>query len=321
MCAHLRLEVARDPAELLASRRLQDQVDLAAEPVLALHEHDTVAALRQRLGRLHAGRAAAGDEEAPRRVRRRRRSEAPLPPRRGVDGAADRQALEHAGDAALVAADAVVDLVLAIFADLVRKLGIGDLRPRHRDHVRLARGDDLLRQRRVLDPSDREDRQVAHRRLDGRSEIDEVAVRRVGRLDGHEDVVVAGRCHVDVVDPAVGLEVPGDAHGVLDVQPTGDEVAQADAYTDDEVRPDASADLLDHLARETKAVLERAAVLVGSLVVERREELMQEVAVRNVHLGAVEAAFARELGRAPPPLDHLAHVLGLHRLRRLPVRG
>ena len=43
--------------------------------------------------------------------------------------------------------------------------------------------------------------------------------------------------------------------------------------------------------------------------------------MRDVHLGPVEAAVARELRRATPPLDDLADVLGLHRLRRLPVGG
>ena len=46
---------------------------------------------------------------------------------------------------------------------------------------------------------------------------------------------------------------------------------------------------------------------------------MQEVAVGDVHLRAVKASLARELGGAAPPLDHFADVLVLHRLRRLPV--
>ena len=86
--------------------------------------------------------------------------EARLPAGGRVDGAVDRQPLEDAADAALVAADAVHDLVLAPLARLVRELRVGDLRARHRDHVGLARGEDLLGQRRILDAADREDGEV-----------------------------------------------------------------------------------------------------------------------------------------------------------------
>ncbi len=41
--------------------------------------------------------------------------------------------------------------------------------------------------------------------------------------------------------------------------------------------------------------------------------------MRDVHLRAVEASLAGELGGAAPPLDHFADVLVLHRLRRLPI--
>jgi hypothetical protein len=70
----------------------------------------------------------------------------------------------------------VDELVLAPLAHLVRELGVGDLRAGHRDHVRLARGEDLLGQRRVLDAADGEDRQ-ADRGLDLRGQVDEVPVR------------------------------------------------------------------------------------------------------------------------------------------------
>ena len=46
---------------------------------------------------------------------------------------------------------------------------------------------------------------------------------------------------------------------------------------------------VEHLEREAHAVLERAAVLVGAPVRERREEARQQVAVRHVQLEQVEA--------------------------------
>src|SRR5204862_8358383 len=60
----LPLEVARDPGELVASGRPQDQVDLASESVVALGERDVVSAFGQDCGRLHPGRAAPGHQPA-----------------------------------------------------------------------------------------------------------------------------------------------------------------------------------------------------------------------------------------------------------------
>ena len=153
------LEIGRDPAELLAARRPQDQVDLAAQLLLLLDERDVVAALGERRRGFHPRRAAAGDEPAGGRVGGRERREAPLAPGRGIDGAGDREALEDAADTALVAAYAMNDLVLPPLAGLVGELGVGDLRARHRDHVGFAGGDDLLGELRVLDPADGEDGQ------------------------------------------------------------------------------------------------------------------------------------------------------------------
>ena len=59
--------------------------------------------------------------------------------------------------------------------------------------------------------------------------------------------------------------------------------------------PTASRTDLEHLEPEARAVLERAAVLVGALVVERRQELGQQVAVAAVDVDDVEAGLARPL--------------------------
>ncbi len=122
-----------------------------------LEERHRVAAPRERHRRLHPGRPAAGDDPASRgSAGRDERAQPSLATGRRIDRAADRQPLEDAADAALVAADAVDDLVLAALLHLVRELRVGDLRARHRDHVGLARGEDLLGERRVLDPADGE---------------------------------------------------------------------------------------------------------------------------------------------------------------------
>ncbi len=294
---------------------------MAAELVLALDECHPMAALGEDGGGLHPGRAAAGHEPARRPIRRGQcpGTESSFPPGARIDGARDRQPLEDAADAALVAADAMDELALASVAHLVRELGVGDLRAGHGDHVRLAAGEDLLGHRRILDAADRKHRQVRQGGLHLRGEVDEIAVGHIRGLDRPEDVVVASRGDVHVVDPPVGLEQLSNPDRVLDLERARNEVAQADPDADDPVVAGTRAHLLDHLACEAESVLERPAVLVLALVVERRQKLMQEVAVRDVHLRAVEAALARELGRVAPPVDHLADVLVLHRLRRLAV--
>ena len=155
---HPLLEVAGDPAELVAAGRAEDQVDLAAELLVPLGECHAMAALGENGRRLHPGRPPADDEPAGGRIRSDQcpRPETALTAGAGIDRACDRQALEDATDAALVAADAMDELLLAPVAHLVRELGVGDLRARHRDHVRLARREDLLREPRVLDAADGE---------------------------------------------------------------------------------------------------------------------------------------------------------------------
>ncbi len=61
---------------------------------------------------------------------------------------------------------------------------------------------------------------------------------------------------------------------------------------------------LHHLDREAHAVQFAAAVLVVAHVGERREELMDQVAVRPMDIEHVEARLVRAPRRLPPALDH-----------------
>ena len=79
-------------------------------------------------------------------------------------------------------------------------------------------------------------------------------------------------------------------------------------------RPTRGADRPDHLEQEARAILQRAAVLVGAVVDAGREELREQVAVGGMQLDAVEAGLARAPGAAGERLDELLD-LGLARRR------
>ena len=111
MTAHLHLEVTGDPAELLTTRRAQDQVHLPAELLRRLEQRHVVPAPGERLRCLHPGGSSSDDEPVSLAHRRPQRpfAEALLPPGGRIDRARDRQPFEDAADTTLVAADAVVD--------------------------------------------------------------------------------------------------------------------------------------------------------------------------------------------------------------------
>ena len=112
----------------------------------------------------------------------------------------------------------------------------------------------------------------------------------------------------------------GGGDGVVVGEATRHVVVQVEANADGPVGADLRPDRVDHLDGQAQAVLERATVLVGALVVERAHELVEQVRVRDVHLGAVKAALTGQLGAVRPPVDQLLDVFALHRLRHLAVR-
>ncbi len=85
-------------------------------------------------------------------------------------------------------------------------------------------------------------------------------------------------------------------------EPNGDRGVVADGLLD----------LLDRLAPEAGAVLERAAVLVRSLVVEGRQELLRQVRVRAVDVDDVEPGRPCALGSVDVHLLDVADVVLVH---------
>ena len=100
--------------------------------------------------------------------------------------------------------------------------------------------------------------------------------------------LLIGACaHVEQVD--IGLELLRDAHALVHVVATLAELRTTQAELDGEERPHGLAHGLQHADGKAAAVLQAAAVLVGTVVEERREELVDEPAmpaVNHEHLKA-----------------------------------
>ena len=92
-----------------------------------------------------------------------------------------------------------------------------------------------------------------------------------------------------------------------------------EADADDELDGTRGTHGLEHPGPEPHAVLERPAELVGAVVEQRRQELVDEVPVGGVDLDAVEAGRRAVGGRSGEGRDELVDLVVVERLRRLLV--
>src|SRR5262249_53064096 len=104
---------------------------------------------------------------------------------------------------------------------------------------------------------------------------------------------------------------------LLSAHPARHEVVAAVSNPDDELGTDGVPHGPEHLAREPRAVLERASVLVGALVRERGEEVLEEVPAVSRDVAAVVAALLEPDGGGRPRVDHLADLALGHDVRPL----
>src|SRR5262249_34797625 len=146
---------------------------------LELEEDEAVAALCRERGGLEAGRAGADDRDPTgSAVHPAERAVAPvrLTSRARVHDARDRPLVPEPL-LADVRADAVDGLVLAPLLRLADEERVGDVRPRHPDHVGRAAREDLLGHLDPDDPADREHADaVADELLRAPREVDHVAL-------------------------------------------------------------------------------------------------------------------------------------------------
>jgi len=96
------------------------------------------------------------------------------------------------------------------------------------------------------------------------------------------------RGDVDEVD-AAGAKQAGEGDGFVGRPAAIDPVGCGDSDEEREVSRPSAANCIDDLEQEVGAVFKAAAVGVGALVGERREELVEQIAVRGVDLDDVES--------------------------------
>ena len=286
------------------------RVDEVDAPEAALAEHDRA---------LHPGRPGADDEHVAVAVLRRLEAlgvpaAAELLARGRVLRAADVAAGIRLRDAD-VAADALADLVEPPLLDLAREERVGDRRPRGADHVPGAAarrsppsgpGRSAARRRRSASPSPRA-RAPVHSSCQPclkKREAPESFDHSVAEPMATSQRSTRWSARRTNSRPS-SRSTPYGLSAATEIR-----VATVHSPSDGLPRQ------LEELQPEARAVLERAAVLVGAPVVERREELHGQVAVRPVDVDDVEAGLAGPPGRGRPVLLDAADVVALHRLRR-----
>ncbi len=144
--------------------------------------------------------------------------------------------------------------------------------------------------------------------LDQRGEIDLMA--GGGRRDLRSGRQVARRHH-NIVDTQ-RFELPGKGDGLVDTlsvrMPVGGIDPDAERLL---LRPDRP-DRAHHFERKPHAVLHRAAIDVGAVVGDRRQELVQQIAVRRVDLENIEAGPAGADGGVDKGLCYAGNVVRIH---------
>jgi hypothetical protein len=68
----------------------------------------------------------------------------------------------YSPDTALIAGDAITNVLRPTFSGFIHNLGVADLSPHHSDHIGVPIGQDLFSKMRVIDPVAGENRETDH---------------------------------------------------------------------------------------------------------------------------------------------------------------
>ena len=122
------------------------------------------------------------------------------------------------------------------------------------------------------------------------------------------------RRNVDDV-AAVCLQHSRDRDGIVRLHSAWHPVDRADADAHRLLVGPHRAARVEDFEREPHAIVERAAVLVGARVRERRDERREQISVRHVDFEQIEARIARETGGVGEGGDGAVHVGARHLAR------
>ncbi len=178
--------------------------------------------------------------------------------------------------------------------------------------VGLTRGHDVLGLLRLGDDADRPGLDVGL--LAHACRQPDLIARTDGDLLGRR---VTARTDIDEV-AAQGLQLARGLDRVLDGEAAFDPVGRRDAHAQRLVARPRLAAGLEHLERKAPALFHRAAILVAAPVAERREELVQQIAVRAVQLDQVETQPQAALDRRYKRRLHALEADCVERHRRVP---
>ena len=191
-----------------------------------------------------------------------------------VDQATGQLAAEGVIQARLVATDAGVDFIGAACSGLVDEVRVGEERPRHRDHVGIAFGQNLLGDFRGVDAVGGDQRN-AHRTAQLGRDFAERRTRHLGG-DGRNPRFVPADTGVD--DGRTGLlDGLGQRDDFFPGAAAFHQVEHRQAEDNDEVRPDRFTHPADDFHRQAHAVFVAAAPAVGAVVGVGGEELVNEI--------------------------------------------
>ena len=161
-----------------------------------------------------------------------------------------------------------------------------------------------------LDAAARHDGYPAGPRLHARVSLNEGGRREVPVGQVPLDRVEVALAQREVIDQPVGGELASDALGVLDREAARRELVDAEPVPDHEAGPRGGANSSQDLERKPEPVLEAPAPLVGAAIAERRDELLDQVPLRTMHLDAIHAGLDAVHGAHDVRLDHFAHFAG-----------
>ena len=305
-------EVAQGFVELLLARDALGHVELAADLAGLVEQGDRVAAFGQGGGGGQAGGSGA-DHRVATRLRAWLDQQLGLVAGARIDQAGRVSVLEDVVEAGLVAGDAGIDAICLAAACLVHPFGVGQQRTRHRDHVGVATGEDLLGHLRHVDPVGRDQRQ-----RDLKLELGGDAGERGPRHrsdDGRNACLVPADAGVDQ-GRAGRLDGLGQGHDLVPALCIVDQVEHRQPVDDDEVAADRGARAANDLDRKAHAPFGAAAPVVAARVGARGDELVDQVAFRTHDLDAIVTGVLGELGAVDEIADGALDAAARQRARR-----